>query len=218
MSSISPAVAPRGPHSRNTRKPSAYIRLIVCSRRTGATHCSAAASRALRAFGGSGSVVPQLYTGMCGRSSTQFPANLRNCERIFPHQGVLNGRSTARRIPRTPAAASACCTSSTASGAIASVRWRGEQCSATATFSGGKLATISSVWPGCGETVDTITHRGSPAWSTAVFTSLYMSRRNARRSFRSNFPNSPPAASALKSPPAKPVTPSGWIPNDVSIR
>ena len=155
---------------------------------------------------------------MRGRSSTQFPANLRNCERIFSHQGVLNGRSTARRIPRTPAAVSACRTSSNASGAIASVRWRGEQCSATATFSGAKPARISSARPGCGEMMDTITHRGRPAWSTAVFTSLYISRRNARRSFRANFPKRPPAASALKSPPAKPVTPSGWIPSAANIR
>ena len=51
---------------------------------------------------------------------------------------------------------------------------------------------------------------GIPA--TVLRESRYMSFRNARRSGRGNAPNVPESANALKSPPEKPTSPSGFTP------
>ena len=96
---------------------------------------------------------------------------------------------------------------------MAYVRWRGEKSSASITLSGGNDFTTSSASPSCLSSTDTIAVLGSPAWSTAVSTILYISRIAFTRTGRGlSVPAAPERMTAARSPPTHPTTPSGVTP------
>ena len=143
----------------------------------------------------------------------QLPANFLTPATMGLHFGVLNGRSRASLIVRIPAEANARMTSSSYSGTMAYVRWRGEKSSASMTLSGGKAFTTSSASPSCLRRTETIAVLGSPEWSTAVSTILYISRMALTRTGRGlSVPAAPERITAARSPPTHPTTPSGATP------
>ena len=90
---------------------------------------------------------------------------------IFPHQGVLNGRSTGSLSAFIPASVKPRIASSAISGASATVCCRGDWLNATAAWSAVYSASAEASDPGRGEITETRTHFGRPERSTALSTS-----------------------------------------------